>query len=254
MAKPTLDDRLTVLWNQRGALNEADNTELYWIIRELLHCRYPQLPYKGLPDSLDDYIHAFFIQKVLASRSGVTEREVSRQHLVGFFNNFLKDQLKKDRRQRVFVENDPIMDADGEAMDRDYEDPHAFDFSPDQVEEVLAQYQLTRRQLTESAQYFYGALQEWQQQVLTRGLCPDSEYAMPLSQLQEQFPKTATYYKAKQLGVVHSLRTLPTDYKKTEIGRWLTTQLKLPLEQDNYTILQIALQVLCLVALQALDD
>ncbi len=250
------DGRLTALWNRRSELNQSEWTELYGIVWGALHQRYKKPPFKMLSDELDDYVQNFFIQKVMqTSGNAIDDREVSRNNLVGFFNNYLKDQLKKETRQPGHLKNEanPSLDEDGAESTQHFGDGREFNFSPDEVEETLAHYQLTRSQLTDSARSFFDRLQEWQQQVLSRHLCSEFAYALPLSQLQEHYPKTATYYKVKQLGVIHSLRTLPEDYEKTEIGRWFTKQLNLKLDLDNYAILLIALQVLCLVALHALD-
>ncbi len=257
MTKTIISDaRLTALWNRRSELNAAEWTELYGIVWEILHQRYKKPPFKMLSDELDDYVQVFFMDKVMRTAGNALEdREVSRNNLVGFFNNHLKDQLKKEKRQPDHLKNEanPSLDEDDAESPQHFGDGREFNFSPDEVEETLAHHHLTRGQLTDSARNFFDRLQEWQQQVLSHHLCSEGEYALPLSQLQERYPKTATYYKVKQLGIIHSLRTLPEDYEKTEIGRWFTKQLNLKLDLDNYALLLIALQVLCAVALQALD-
>lgn len=266
------DARINILWNRRSELSEAEWTELYGIVHTVLHQRNFSL-LKSLSDDRDDYINSFFIQKVMPTKpkyDPASEQEMLCNKLVGYFKNFLKDQLDSEKRKPSNVKNNVSFDDPDAHWENIFPDQQAsedggdtkpngrwaseFTFSPDAVEETLANYQLTRLQLTESARDFFGYLQDWQQQVLNRHLCPEHEYALPLSQLQEQYPQTATYYKVKQLGIVHSLRTLPMDYHKTEIGRWLTQSLGLELNLDNYAVLNIALQILCLVALRLLDD
>jgi hypothetical protein len=259
-----LDERLTDLWNRRNTLSDNEWSELYSIVVAALRKRNVKINgyLKSLAGEEADYIQDFFISKVMATApNSSNHRVVTPNHLRGFFTNFLDDQLEKEEREpsnprtQISIDDNGEDEYDAGHQNRKLpEDSRDYDFSPDSVEEVLTHYRLTRQQVTEAAQQFFNLLDEWKQQVLSRHLCPEDEYAVPLSQLQERFPRTATYYKVKQLGVLHSLRTLPQDYHKTDIGRWLSKTLNIKLERDNYQILAVALQILCLVALQLLDD
>jgi len=256
--KPEIDARLTALWNRRGALGQAEWAELYGLVAAVLaNTRKAWL--EGLRDEREDYVNGFFLEKVLlpAGRD-CPPREMSRNYLLGFFRNYLHDQFDKAARRGAgltdSLDDMGYDDDDGETVSADLADGREFVFSQDEVEEVLAHYRLSRAELTLSAQAFLAGLETWQRQVLVWHQCADPGQSLPLSQLQGPVMDSVSYYRIKQLGVLHASRGLPYEYHKTEIGRWLTRELKLNLTLEDYPMLAIALRVLCLVALQSADE
>lgn len=252
-----IDARLNDLWDRRGKLSKTEWEELFKIIYKIL--KKPNNKIKSflnsLENELDDYINEFFISKVL-TKDG-TRNKTNTGYLLGFFYNFLIDKLNSERKHKdgkVYFDDDSTDSNDNKrsAKISEIEDEQSFNFSADILEETLIYHNFTRQQLTESAKQFFTELQQWQQQVLGLYLCSNS--AMPLAQFQEQYAVTATYYKVRQLGVVQTVAALPDDYPNTKIGRWITQTLGLDLCRDNYEMLGIVLQILCLVALQVLDD
>lgn len=281
----TNDARLTDLWNRRGRLNRQEWEDLYRLVSRGLQRPSAKINsyLLSLNDQKEDYIQEFFVQKVMATADTPAEpkQRTCNQLLYVYFTNFLKDQLDKEKREPSNPKRKDHVDAhhsqDADKADEDHgseediadrtqrdptasktdpytvEDPREFYFSPDRVEETFMQHNVTRKAIADSACRFFGDLADWEQQVVSRHLCAENGNALPLSTLQEQYPKTATYYKIKQLGIVHSLRSVPQDYDKTKIGRWLVKSLNVPLTLENYPLLAIALQILCLAALGLLD-
>ncbi len=251
--KAEFDARLTALWNRRGTLDQAEWGELYGLVAAVL-TKARRAWLDGLRDERDDYVNGFFLEKVLlpAGRDSPA-REMSGNYLLGFFRNYVNDQFDKEARRGAGLTDSLAGDDEGETVAENVADHREFSFSEDEVEEVLTHYRLSRAELTASAQAFLAGLETWQKQVLIRHQCADPGQTLPLSQLQEQFPHSASYYRVKQLGVLHGCRSLPADYRHTEIGRWLTRELRLNLTLEDYPMLAVALRVLCLVALQSAD-
>lgn len=253
-----IDARLNYLWNRLNNLSKQEWEEFYLIIyhslQKLNHENRKKIA--DLELELEDYINDFFVTKIMKAPRNQRE-DLTEGHIKGFFYLFLNTKLKRERKHkdsRVYLDDDGADNNNTKhsAKISEIKDEKEFYFSPDVLEETLLYHNFTRQQLTESANQFFTELQQWQQQVLSLYLCSNS--AMPLAQFQEQYAVTATYYKVRQLGIVQTIAALPHDYPNTKIGRWITQTLGLDLCRDNYEMLGIALKILCLVALQVLDD
>lgn len=247
------NERLSELFNRRPDLSAVEWSELYGLIKQILNA------YKGWhfdnPEDKEDRIHDFFLNKILAPTSKDHSHYDCRPALIiTMFKNFESDYGKKPSQKLNTVSLDIEENDDtSNPQDKCLEDGHRFDFSPDQLEETLCQYGLTRDQITRSASDFFKGLEAYAQYSLSHHLCADADRAVPITTIQQRYPQSATYYKINKLGILHKRNPMPADYDRTAIGQWLKNTLNSEIDSAHISIISIALQILCVVALEALD-
>jgi hypothetical protein len=88
------DAKLSELWQNLGSLNEAQWASLYQEVVQILHrCQFSELV--SLPDTKEDYIQSFFLEKIL-KRTPRPEQGAIHAGFIRFsFRNYLRDELRR---------------------------------------------------------------------------------------------------------------------------------------------------------------
>ncbi len=207
------ESELLVLWEKRPHLGDVQWTRLWELVSQALNRCHPSV-LRQLPDDKADYIHQFFLYKVLEAKDNGTSL-TSAAALASFFNNFLIDvQRYQARRPTTYIEDESALDGvasedeGAAAMDlmADNEDPSA---------------QLDAKRMLESAANFVQELSEEDKIYLSLNTCCDECESEALYKLAERHRISSYHYKAGQLGITRKKGELPDGYERTRIGSWL---------------------------------
>lgn len=252
-ARSALDLKLNRLWHELGHLNESQWTSLYQLVGEILrHSHFVELA--SLPEAKDDYIHAFFVEKIL-------NREHSNGTVhAGFiqisFRNYLRDELRRpiNRDQVQFDVPDDGQPDDGSRLEQLQQESSEGAASTAKLEQTLAEHGLRVEQVQDSAWQWLRAQEQWAQLYLVVHFCPDPQDLPPsLKSLAAKHRIAAYHYRARQLGITNKKTDLPSDYGKTAIGRW-AIGLGIEIVSENISVLLCLFKCLCLATLSLEGD
>lgn len=233
LLSPEEEQELVGLWP-----NRARSLQRVWeLVTKTLRKTNPSL-LRSLPDDKDEYIAAFFDQKVLGHlhKPQRLDRAAS---LCTWFNNFLNDQEGRKANQNESLD---AMQGDGfQTTDAD-EDRLDFECGSDRPEDAAA-----RNELISAARAFFAEL-EWQDRLyLSESHCPEN--GNPLSALAKRHRIASHHYRAGKLGIALKKGDLPINWEGTLIGRWIKHTLGIPIHPDALADIHLALKALCDVAL-----
>ncbi len=196
-----------------------------------------------LPDSKQDYVTDFFLNKVMQDKFNDTEL-TSVSALATFYQRYLIDVHRAiQRRPTVAIDDEATLDAIAESADTD--DGCGCGVSrPDDDVDAL--------KLLESAAIFYKSLSEEDQLYLALHTCDDEGEA--LYKLAERFNIASHHYKAGQLGITRKKGELHEGYEKTRIGGWLNGTLGIRMVPESAKEILDAFVALCRAAFFVRSD
>lgn len=228
LLSPEEESELIALWPDR-----AETLERIWeLVTKVLKRTHPAI-LRALPEDKEEYIAAFFDQKILAHlhKPQRLDRAAS---LCSWFNNFLLDQEKRKSNQYLSLDGM----TDGNEGNCSLDIPSE-DHSPEQKAEASL--------LQQHAAAFFSSL-EWPDQLyLSECHCP--EEGEPLSSLARRYQIASYHYRAGKLGITLKKGDLPADWESTLIGRWVRDTLGIRVSAASIRDIQDALLALCEVAL-----
>jgi len=229
---------LQALWLRRGELDNSGWGRLWRHVTKILNQCQPRILRK-LPDTKEEYISDFWMNKVQNGNYGGTPLESARA-LATFFDNYLKDELRYcARRPTSYLDDEAALDC----LADDNEAAAQLASTQDGPEDTAYWSQLLSK-----AAKFFRTLTEIEQIYLSQSFCPGKD-GEPMSKLAERLSIASYHYKAGQLGIVHAGGKVVDDYEKTKIGTWISKTLGLQIERG---ILEEALEALCEVAMRTL--
>jgi hypothetical protein len=226
---------LIALWAGRGSLSGEQWHRLWALICRVLNRCHPSV-LQSLPDTKEDYISEFFLQKVLHTKDR-QQHLASAAALATFFQRYLIDVYRhRSVQSEIHVDDEATLDALSTSGDDDCASETAtLGHSPD----VAA----SRTELLASALTFFQTLAYADQLYLALHACDgDGE---PLSALAKRYQIASYHYKAGQLGITRRKDDLPATYDQTKIGRWLTKDLGLKMSAEFADDVTDAFESLC---------
>lgn len=238
---------LIALWIRRkDGLGEVEWQRLFILVRYVLQrCSAPILA--SLPESREHYIHDFFLRKVMETAAQATPLD----HvgvLVGYFQNFLKDQTRA-----AWLQRSSSFDA-MEEHERDHleaESSSCPDCESQDIDSLLGEAGLTRGAVDASAAEFIATLTPIEQTYLRYNTCADEPESM--SSIAKRMEIANYHEKARKLGITGLKSGFVTGYEKTRIGGWLQS-LGIEVSLDWWPQLKSAMALLCLVVLSSGEE
>jgi hypothetical protein len=215
---------------------------------------------ESLPDEREEHIAAFFHQKVLeAGLTATVDPGAPPVHtglLVVAFRRYLLDQIRAHNRRGQGGEDrfDDEEDAPtrtlsaipGQSSLLGGHDIEQGDSIP------LDDAALDEDAVRASAARWLDRQEDWVTLYLGLHHCPCAEDQLPLSRLAEVHQVKSYHRKALSLGITH--RKEDQDQRKpwfrdTLLGQWLERDLGLPIDAEHASALDLALNLLCGVAM-----
>ncbi len=234
---------LLQLWARRAVLEKSGWDRLWLLVTGALMRTSPSV-LRNLPDTKQDYVTDFFLNKVLHGRYGdpaAPESALSSvRALATYFNNYLIDIHRSvANRNTVFVEDQQLLDTMADDADESAASPCA-------CGGATPEEQVAEASLFEAAKVFFDSLGEEEQLYLAAHTCDGD--GDPLYKLAERHKIASYHRKAGQLGITRKKGELHNGYEKTRIGAWLSEVLKINLyECEPQDVLQ-AFIALCRAA------
>lgn len=226
-------EALTDYWRRLGSLTSREWEGFYRLVCSALK-RCPASELASLPDTRENYIDEFFVEKLFNKALRVEDaagESLSGGALCQFFRNFLRDQLEHYKAHPLSGD-----------------DPDDRWFEPAQhpqtgIEEFLRRFGTDK--LAQRIDALLDALPDWGLLMLRGHFCADDD-AVPMSALCADIP--SYHYKAQKLGI--TVKKGSDDlrgYEHTLIGAWIVS-LGVAIEPDNLDIMRFLLDALCLEA------
>jgi hypothetical protein len=248
------DAKLSELWQNLGSLNEAQWASLYQeVVQILQRCQFPELV--SLPDTKEDYIQSFFLEKILKRTPSQDQGAIHAGFIRLSFRNYLRDELRRPaNRDRVYLDaSDDDQPDESSQLDRLHQlqgDKGGENAATTvDMEHVLAEHGLSIEKVQDSAFSWLRAQEEWAQQYLSVHFCPDHHDSPPsLQNLAAKLGIASYHYRARQLGITNKKTDLPSDFRKTAIGRW-AIGLGIEIVPENMSVLLFLFKSLCLATL-----
>lgn len=243
-SKQELDAELRDLWLRRAELDETGTTRLCEIVLEVLQaCRPKEL--SSLAEDNDVYVIGFIENKVLQWDT-LTRCDHTGALLV-FYRNYLRDEIKREKRLAELVVSDRIVDEDGNEASRiDHEQQGEEDTEPDYLA-ILEESGFGCPKIAESARAWLLAAEDWVRVFVAYSNCPDADRSEPLVRLTKRLGIKSQAYKAEKLGFNWGKDT-HTGFEDTLLGRWIVS-LGIDICHENAPLMLGALKILCFEAL-----
>jgi hypothetical protein len=252
------DSKLNLLWQSRSHLSEDEWSSLYLLVTDFLRrLHFPELA--SLPESKDDYIQAFFVEKILTREAGNSNTAIHAGYFKVAFKFYLIDELRRQKiRNQVDLnekdDSNPDESIQLEQLHHIQDKPDEDAFSGVNLERSLAEHGLTIEQIQDSAFEWLKGQELWAQLYLVEHFCPDSQDRPPTLQTLAAKHGIASYhYRARQLGITNKKTDHPSDYADTAIGRW-AIGLGIKIIPENMSILLFLFKCLCLATLSLEGD
>jgi hypothetical protein len=248
------DSKLTELWRNLGRLDKVQWASLYQEVAHILQrSQFSELA--SLPDTKEDYIQSFFLEKILKKANSADREPIHTGFIRHSFRNFLRDELRRpSNRNQVHLdtsdEDQPDETSQLEQLrqlqqHKDGEDTVA----TMDIEQVLAEHGLTVEKVQDSAFSWLRSQEDWARQYLNVHFCPDHHDSPPsLQKLATKLGISAYHYRAQQLGITIKKSALASDYRNTAIGRWVIG-LGIEILPENMRLLLFLFKSLCLATL-----
>ncbi len=227
---------LVRLWRRRQTLSPGEMGRMYGIVGEALRgCHPPEL--KVLGEGRQELVAQFIYVKVLrldadpddGSDGEAPQPRERAQHsapssafaLCAYFRRYLIDCTRASAFRRKLSIGDEVTDGQLEAQLGAHED----------AESRLAEHGLSSAAVHAAARAFIAALDEPERLLLCEGF--GQEAPGGLSGVAARHAIASYHYRAGRLGLVHKREALPTDYARTQIGRWLQETLGIAVVPDH---------------------
>jgi hypothetical protein len=240
---------LLQLWQRRAVLEKSGWDRLWILVTKALMRTNPSI-LGDLPDSKQDYVTDFFLNKVMHGRYGDPDAPESALRsvmaLATFFNNYLIDNLRRhENRGTVVIDDEKVLDA----VSFDAEKTMV---SPCGCTRTTPEDLFERSSLFDAAMAFFGSLTDEEQLYLAAHTCNDG--GEPLYKLAERHKIASYHRKAGQLGITRKKGELHNGYENTRIGGWLSNVLKIDLYKCAPTDVLQAFKELCRAAFATRPD
>lgn len=233
---------LLLLWKKRSCLDKASWDRL-WILTTQVLMRFNPSILTQLPDSKQDYVTDFFLNKVMQEKFSSTELS-SVSALATFYQRYLIDVHRSlQRRPTVAIDDEATLNHLADSASAD-----AICGCGENQPEV----DVESSKLLESAAAFFKSLSEEDQLYLLLHTCDDKGEA--LYKLAERLKIASHHYKAGQLGITRKKGELHEGYEKTRIGSWLSGKLGLRIAPENAKAILDAFVALCRAAFFVRSD
>lgn len=252
-----VDFQLQSYWQRRvsfqDALSESEWSAFYSLVVQIL-TRYRPRELASLPETPDYYIQEFFYHKVLlAADRASSEDRIHAGALRLYFLRFLRDVLDREMSgdRKLLVFENTLGDADdsyGSLSER-------FADLGDDADLALREHGVKVEDVAKAADAFLERAESWVGLYLAVHHCPDHGVGMPLGQLAKLHGIANYHPKARQLGITRTKEeTSFAGYERTMLGKWLSCDLGIAIEGDNYLAILLALKILCWVALHRAEQ
>ncbi|MES2533523.1 MAG: hypothetical protein V4636_20935 [Pseudomonadota bacterium] len=238
------------LWQRRQTLSPGDMGRMYAIVGGALQaCNPPEL--KVLGEGRQELVAQFIYVKVLRldadpdDGSEGTESidrgdAVRSAHsapssafaLCAYFRRYLIDCTRASSFRRKLSIGSQISDADFEAQVG----------TGDEAGDELAEHGLDARGVQQAARAFIAELDEPERLLLCEGF--GREAAGGLSGVASRHAIASYHYRAGRLGLVHKRDSLPADYARTALGRWISQTLGIAIAPDNMGAILLVFKIL----------
>ena len=248
VTKHPLDAELGDLWYARDTLDNPGWVRLYDIVNTLLE-KYPSPLLSTLKGPRKDYVQDFFCDKVL--RPDAVPARIHVGALKVFYNNFLKDEIKRlSRYRKNFSDNHGIEEDEGGGLGTMGSYPAAQD-NPwgDPGLKALVEEGHEIPLVLKAAKKFLSDADEWVPVYLAFSFCSDAEKKEPLVHLANRLGIPSYHTRAVDLGINWSPGKGGKTFGETQLGRWVERDLGISLAAENHALVLAAFKILCFEAL-----
>ena len=235
------------LWQRRQTLSPGDMGRMYAIVGGALQaCNPPEL--KVLGEGRQELVAQFIYVKVLRLDADPDDGSDGAEHgdavrsahsapssafaLCAYFRRYLIDCTRASSFRRKLSIGSQISDADFEAQVG----------TGDEAGDELVEHGLDARGVQQAARAFIAELDEPERLLLCEGF--GREAAGGLSGVASRHAIASYHYRAGRLGLVHKRDSLPADYARTALGRWISQTLGIAISPDNMGAILLVFKIL----------
>lgn len=242
------DAALGDLWQRRSRLSEAEWHALYKLVWQIL-IGYRPRELAGLPDEREEYVQAFFTDKVFRFDAAADGRSVHATALREFYRRFLCDRLDQQKNERKLFVPEAADGSDGPGCGCGAE---LADSAADDEAGALADAGLTLEDAVARTDAWLARMEPWVTPYLALHYCADVEATEPLVHLAQRLGVASYHYKAKKLGFVWSGKQAAAGERfgqDTLLGRFIEDDLGIAVATENGALVLTAFKILCHQAL-----
>ena len=241
---------LARLWRRRQTLSSGEMGEMYRIVGGALKtCNPPELHVLG--EGRQELVAQFIYVKVLrlnidAADPNAAEAEKGEEAedraahsapstafaLCAYFRRYLIDCTRASSFRRKLSIGDQVSEAQ-------LEDALG---AGDDLDGCLAEHGLSAQAVQLAARAFIAGLPEPERLLLCEGF--GREAAGGLSGVASRHAIASYHYRAGRLGLVHKRDSLPADYARTALGRWISQTLGIAIAPDNMGAILLVFKIL----------
>lgn len=249
-----IDSELSDLWMRRFELPMADMTHLCTLVCQVLSSYRPR-ELAGLPEQHQDYVNHFIVDKIL--QPGGTGDFLHAGGLRLMYQNYLKDQLKVQNtwtKQFVSatVDEDDESAGSSDGIDSYAQEPCGANFPRETEQALLREHHLTVDVVGAAAKSWLSRSERWVLPYLAFNFCADKDVREPLVHLARRYAVHSYHAKAEKLGFNwdgEKARKSGRRFEATLIGKWLSEDLGISIDDDHMRVIKIAFDLLCFEAL-----
>jgi hypothetical protein len=222
---------LPELWQRRTCLTHDEMASLYAIVRRALTGYHP-FELQALGEDKEELVSQFLFFKVFRLETPAADllsfpshSAPSNSHAVcSYFRRYLIDCLRSaSHRRNVSLDEDDVLAEIGEACAL-----HA-----DPVGSALFQHGLDEAMVRDAAAQFIAELDETDRLLLAGSLGWLSNEKGGLAQVAARYRIASYHYRARKLGVTLRKGSMPADFARTGIGRWIEATLGIEIAAEN---------------------
>lgn len=254
-SKEEVDAELSDLWRRRFDLPMSDLTRLCRLASEVLlpSGRPPELA--RLPGEHMDYVNDFIADKVL--RPGGKGDYLHAGGLRVMYRNYLKDLIDRQETWTKYhvsatVDEDDDPTGPCSSVDSYPQEPCGAHLPNETEHAMLRDHHLTVEAVCMAAKTWLSGSERWVPVYLAHNFCADKEVREPLVHLAKRYGIASYHHKAEKLGINwdgEKARRNGENFSGTLIGKWLTEDLGIPIDDNNIRVIKIAFDLLCFEAL-----
>lgn len=218
------------LWQRRTCLTRDEMASLYAIVRRALTSYHP-FELQALGEDKEELVSQFLFFKVFRLEAPAAEPTFpahsapSSSHAVcSYFRRYLIDCLRSaSHRRNVSIDEDDVkLEIDRQTA-----------LQADPVGTALFQHGHDEASIRDAAAQFIDDLDESDRLVLAGSLGWLSDEKGGLSRVAARYQIASYHYRARKLGVTLRKGSVPTDFARTGIGRWIEQTLGIEISADN---------------------